>query len=159
MPPRRERVWPGLLGRYLVLVVVLGLIATSAYAAFDADDRPVVVRLAVAAFVMVVLIHIHSHWRAALDWAPPSSFEQARRPEPVEPKVASVLVRLQRQVEHGVGSRRFFSEVLWPRLVQLGEERGTRSRLPDEPPLGRWRKRGPSLAVIAELVRRVAGER
>jgi hypothetical protein len=159
MPPGRERVWPGLLGRYLVLVLVLGLIATSAYAGFDADDRPVVVRLAVAAFVMVVLVHIHSHWRRVLDWAPPSAFDQARRAEPVEPKVASVLVRLQRQVEHGVSSRRFFAEVLWPRLVQLAHARGTRDRLPDDPPRGRWRKRGPSLSVIAELVRRVGGER
>jgi hypothetical protein len=159
MPPWRERVWPGLLGRYLVLVVVLGLVATSAYAAFDADDRPVVVRLAVAVFVMVVLIHLHNHWRRALDWAPPSTFDQARRGEPVEPKVASVLVRLQRQVEHGVASRRFFEDVLWPRLVQLAEARGTRDRLPDGPPRGRWRKRGPSLPAIAELVRRVGGER
>lgn len=159
MPPGRERVWPGLLGRYLVLVIVLGLVGTSAYAAFDADDRPVVVRLAVAAFVMVVLIHVHSHWRAVLDWAPPSTFEQARRADPVEPKVASVLVRLQQQVEHGVSSRRFFAEILWPRLVQLGEARGTRDRLPDDPPRGRWRRRGPSLAVIAELVRRIGGER
>src|SRR5262245_23084455 len=107
MPPGRERVWPGLLGRYLVLVIVLGLIATSAYAGFDADDRPVVVRLAVAAFVLVVLIHIHSHWRRVVDWALPSAFDQARRAEPVDPKVASALVRLQRQVEHGVSSRRF----------------------------------------------------
>jgi hypothetical protein len=73
--------------------------------------------------------------------------------------VAAVLVRLQRQVEHGVGSRRFFAETLWPRLLQLGEERGTRDQLPDDPPPGRWRRRGPPLAVIAELVRRVGGGR
>ena len=53
MPPGRERVWPGLLARYLVLVIVLGLVATSAYISFDADDRPAVVRLAVAAFVLM----------------------------------------------------------------------------------------------------------
>lgn len=159
MPPGRERIWPGLLARYVVLLVVLGLVATSAYAAFDAEDRPAVVRLAVAAFVMVVLIHIHSHWRRTLEWTPPSAFDQARRAEPAEPKVAPVLVRLQRQVEHGAASGRVFEKVLWPRLVQLAEERGTRDRLPDDSPPGRWRRRGPSLAVIAELVRRVGGER
>lgn len=157
--PRRERVWRGLLGRYLVLLIVLGLVGTSAYASFDADDRPVVVRLAVAAFVVVVLLHIRSHMSRAQEWAPPSAFEQARRADPVEPKVAPGFVRVQRQVEHGVASRRFFEDVLWPRLVQLGEARGTRRQLPDDPPRGRWRKRGPSLAVLAELVRRLEGKR
>ena len=39
MLPQRKFVWLGLFGRYLVLVAVLGLVATSLYATVNADDR------------------------------------------------------------------------------------------------------------------------
>src|SRR4029079_15814755 len=102
MPPHRQRVWVGLLGRYLVLVIVLGLVATSVYAVVDADDRPGVVRLAVAAFVTVVLIHAYNHMRQQLDGAPLSAFDEARRGQPVETKIAPLLVRLRENLQHGV---------------------------------------------------------
>ena len=156
MPPRRERAWIGVLGRYVVFVTVLGLVATASYAAVDADDRPTVLRLAVAAFVAVVLLHVHSRLRRQLEWLQPSAFEQARRGQPVEIKIAPALVRLQKQVEYSVASRRYFNDRLWPRLVQLAEERGTREQI-HEPPARRWPRRGPSLAAIAQLVRGVEG--
>jgi hypothetical protein len=137
-----------------VLVIFLGLVATSFYAALDADDRPTVARLAVAAFVAVVLIHIHSHFRRQREGADPSAFAQARRLQPMEAKVASAVQRLKDDVQAGAASQRYFRESLWPRLVRLSEQRGTRERLGD-PPAGRWRRRGPSLPVIAELVRRI----
>ena len=56
-------IWLGLLARYFVLLAVVGAIATSLYAAVDAEDQPLVLRLAVAAFAAVVLLHIHSHSR------------------------------------------------------------------------------------------------
>ena len=37
MPRYLSAVWIGLMGRYLVLVIVLGLIATSVYAVVDAN--------------------------------------------------------------------------------------------------------------------------
>lgn len=158
MPSGRDRAWVGLLARYAVFIVVLGLVATSTYAAVDAEDRPTVLRLAVAAFVAVVLIHVQSHLRRPPEGTEPSAFERARRGEPAETKIAPAIVRLQKQVEYCVASRRYFDDRLWPSLVQLAEERGTRQQLHEPPPARRWlRRRGPSLAAIAELVRRVEG--
>jgi hypothetical protein len=150
--------WLGLLGRYLLLVVILGLIATPLYASVDADDRPTVVRLAVAAFVTVVLIHIHSHFRQQREEAPPSAFAQAQRAPRVDAKVATAVQRLKDEVKAGVSSQRYFNDSLWPRLVRLSEQHGTRERLSD-PPEGRWRRRGPSLFAIGELVRRIGDDR
>jgi len=158
MPRYRKRVSIGLLGRYLVLVIVLGLIATPVYAVVDADDRPAVVRLAVAAFVAVVLIHACNHLRERIESAPPSAFDTARRGQPAEIRIAPMVVRLGESVQHAVASPRYFKASLWPRLVRLSEERGRRGLL-QEPPGRRWSRRGPSLPVIAELVRRIGDER
>ena len=153
----RKRAWLGLLGRYLVFVTVLGLIATSVYAAVDADERSAVLRLAVAAFVTVVLIHIYGHLRQQLEGAQPSAFDQARRGQPVEAKVAPMVVRLKENVQYSVAGPRYFKEMLWPRLVQLSEERGRRELL-QEPRARPWLRRGPPLRAIAELVRRIGDE-
>jgi len=154
----RKRVWFGLLGRYLVFITVLGLIATSAYAAVDADQRPAVLRLAVATFVTVLLVHVYNHLRQQLEGAQPSAFDEARRGRPAEVKIAPMVVRLMESVRYGVASPRYFKDSLWPRLVRLSEERGRRELL-QEPHGRRWLRRGPSLPAIAELVRRIGDER
>jgi len=157
MAPQGRRGWLGLLGRYFVLITVLGLVATSVYAAVDADTRSTVLRLAVTAFVAVVLLHIHSHFRGQLEFAPPSAFDQAKQAQSADVKVASVVVRLVEQVQGSVASERYFKTSLWPRLVQLSEQRGTRERLHEL--RGRpWLRRGPSLPAIAELIRRIGDE-
>jgi len=69
-----------------------------------------------------------------------------------------MVVRLRESVQHAVASPRYFKESLWPRLVRLSEERGRRGFL-QEPRGRRWSRRGPSLPVIAELVRRIGDER
>jgi hypothetical protein len=154
----RKGAWLGLLGRYLVFVTFLGLVATSVYAAVDADERPAVLRLAVAAFVTVVLIHIYNHMRQQLEGTWQSDFDEARHGRPAEIKIAAMVVRLKDSVQGGVASPRYFKETLWPRLVRLSEERGRRGLL-HEPPGRRWLRRGPSLQAIAELVRRIGDER
>ena len=157
MSPQGRRTWFGLLGQYFVLITVLGLVATSVYAAVDADTRPTVVRLAVTAFVAVVLMNIHSHLRSRLESAPPSAFDQAKQAQSPDLKVASVVVRLAEQVQGSIASERYFKTSLWPRLVQLGEQRGSRERLHEL--RGRpWLRRGPSILAIAELIRRIGEE-
>ena len=152
MPPPRRRAWLGLLGRYLVLVAVLGAVATAAYAVVEIDHRSAVVRLVVAAFVVVVLVHLHGHLRQQLDLAPPSSFDQARASQTPDAKVAPIVGRLNEQVQQSVVSQRYFEKVLWPKLEQLGRALGTHERL--HPLRGRrWRGRGPSLEAIAGLIR------
>jgi hypothetical protein len=142
------------MARYLVLLAVLALVASSVYASADADWRPTVLRLAVAAFVSIVLIHLYRHLRRQLDEAPSSEFDRARLRPPADPLVPRRILRLQESVQYGVRSQRYFRQVLWPRLVQLGEERGLRDPL--EEPRGRpWLRRGPSLAAISEVVRRI----
>jgi hypothetical protein len=154
MPRPSRRAWFGLIGRYLVLLAMVALIASSVYAAADADWRPTVLRLAVATVVSVVLIHLYRHLRRQLDEAPPSEFDQARLRPPADPMVPRRIVRWQENVQYGVRSQRYFRQILWPRLVQLGEERGLREPL-QEPPGRPWLRRGPSLAAISEVVRRI----
>lgn len=149
-----RRAWLGLIGRYVVLLAVVALIASSVYVAADADDRLTVLRLAVAAVVSVALIHLYSHLRRQLDETPPSEFDQARLRPPADPMVPRRLLRWQESVQNSVRSQRYFRQILWPRLVQLGEERGLRESLP-EPPGRPWLRRGPSLAAISEIVRRI----
>jgi hypothetical protein len=154
MPRPPSHAWLGLIGRYLVLLAVLALLASWIYVAADPDWRPTVLRLAVAAFVSVILIHLYRHLRRQLDEAPSSEFDQARLRPPADPMVPSRILRLQESVQYSVRSQRYFRQILWPRLVQLAEERGLRDRL--EEPRGRpWLRRGPSLAAISEVVRRI----
>jgi hypothetical protein len=154
MPRPSRRAWLGLLVRYLVLLAVVALVASSIYAAADADYRPTVLRLAVAAFVSVILIHLYRHLRRELDETPSSAFDQARFCPPADPMVPRQVLRLQESVQYGVRSQRYFRKILWPMLVQLAGERGLGDRL--EEPKGRpWLRRGPSLAAISEVVRRI----
>ena len=158
MSRQRRRAVLGLLGQYLLVVVLLGLVTTGIYAAVDADDRPTVLRLGVAVFVAIVLIHIYGHVRQQWDAGRPSAFEQARQQPAAEARIAPIVLRLREQVQYGVRSQRYFKETLWPRLVQLGDELGTRERLRE--PAGRpWLSRGPSLAAIADLLRRIGDDK
>jgi hypothetical protein len=152
-----RRAWLGLIGRYLVLLAVVALIASSIYAAADADYRPTVLRLTVAAVVSVVLIHLYRHLRRQLDEAPSSEFDQVRLRPPADPMVPGRILHLQDSVQYAVRSQRYFRQILWPTLVQLGEERGLRDPL-QEPPGRPWLRRGPSLAAISEIVRRIEGD-
>jgi hypothetical protein len=158
MSRQRRRAWLGLLAQYLLVVVILGLVTTGIYAAVDADDRPTVLRLGVAAFVAIVLIHIYGHVRQQWDATMPSAFERAREQAPAEARIASIVLRLKEQVQYGVKSQRYFKETLWPRLVQLSDEHGTRERL-REPAARPWLRRGPSLTAIADLLRRIGDDK
>jgi hypothetical protein len=158
MPPRRKRAWLGLLGRYLVLVVVLGAAATAAYAVVEIDHRPAVVRLVVAAFVVVVLVHLHGHLRDQLEMTQPSSFDQARASEPPDARIAPVVGRLTEQVKQSVASQRYFEKVLWPKLEHLSRELGSQEPLPGLHER-RWLGRGPSLEAIAGLIRGLGEKR
>jgi hypothetical protein len=155
MPPEPERVSRGLFVRYALFVVVLGLIATASFIGADPADRPLVLRLAVAAFVVVVAIHLHSHFRGHLDEARPSAFDEAQRGPAVEAKVATAVTRLQEHVQHGSDSQRYFNDVLWPRLERLTGGRGIAARFQALREERRWRRRGPSVPAIAELVRHI----
>ena len=154
MSRQRRRAVLGLLAQYLLVVVLLGLVTTGIYVAVDADQRPTVLRLGVAVFVAIVLIHIYGHLRQQWDATMPSAFERAREQPPAEARVASIVLRLKEQVQYGARSERYFKETLWPRLVQLGDAHGTREPL-REPAARPWLRRGPSLAAIADLLRRI----
>ena len=154
MPRRSRRGWLGLICRYLALLAVLALLTTPIYTTADADYRRTIIRLAVAAFVSVILIHLYRHLRRQLDEAPSSEFDQARLRPPPDPMVPRRILRLQESVQYSVRNQRYFRQILWPRLVQLAEERGMRDRLQE--PRGRpWLRRGPSLAAISKIVRRI----
>src|SRR5262245_19178666 len=109
--PSRLR-WLGLIGRYLVLLAALALVASSIYVAAEADNRPTILLLAVAAFVSVILIHLYRHLRRQLDQAPSSEFDRARLRPPADPMLPRRIVRLQENVQQSVRSQRYFRQIL-----------------------------------------------
>ena len=143
-----------MLARYVVLVIVLALVATAAFAGVEPADRPLVLRLAVAAFATVVVIHLYGHFSQRFDETSTSAFDEARRELPVVAKAAAAVTQWQDRVQHGIDSQRFFNAVLWPRLEKLSGDRDIPQRF-QALRERRWLRRGPSLPAIAELVRHI----
>jgi type II secretory pathway pseudopilin PulG len=153
MPQHRERLWPRIVGRYAVLLVVLAAVAAFVHDTASPADRAVVIRLAVAFAVAGIFLHLRSYFRGDPRWDPLSEFEEALNPKPTVPNLAESFRRLREQVESSIASRSYFERGLWPRLQSLARARGRKEL---SPPEGRgWLGRGPSRRAVAELIDRI----
>ena len=154
MPKPRERRWPGLVAGYVSLLLVLAAVTTVLYLSITDVYKAMVIRVAVVVLTGVVLIHIHSRLRQRLDSAPTSEFEQALRIEPSPLRVDPLLLKLIDELRFSVGSRRYFQNALWPRLVRLARRNGEPAML-EEPPAAWFGRGGPSSRALAELIERL----
>jgi hypothetical protein len=144
----RERRWPGRVAGYAALMLVLAGVTTAFYVPAEPRMHPLIVRLAVAALVAVVLLHVHSRLRRRCDDVLRSEFERALAPETPPPASDPLVVKLREEVVNSRRSGWYFAHVLWPRLEALAPG----LELPPAPRLRRWLRRGPSWRTLAALV-------
>lgn len=146
MPPRAERSPRSLAGR-AILVSLIVLAAMPLYLSLDAAWRPLIVRLACAGLVAVACARVLRGLGRAVESDTVSPLDAPPPPVP-EPELDSRFVRLRDEVVFSTRSRRYFDAILWPRLTGLAG-----ADLPRPPERrGLRRRRGPSLAVLEDLI-------
>jgi len=156
MPPPPEPHWPGIVARYAVLLVLVGLAATPAYFYAEPANKLAVVRLAVAVVVGVALIHLLRVVRATIEAQPASAFEQALVPRSPQPRLAQIFVTLRDEIRFSAASQGYFEHVLWPRIVALVARQPRGVEPSPVKPAGRpLLGRGPSLETLRALVARL----
>ncbi|MBS0222539.1 MAG: hypothetical protein JSR91_17555 [Proteobacteria bacterium] len=158
MPRPHDRAWLGLLVRYIVLIAALFFITFIAYTVVGAENRLLVLRLAVATFACVALVDIRRHHGQRAEETSPSQFERALHEEAPDVTVAPILRRLQEELKFSTASRRYFKNVLWPRLEELAKVAGVHGHVP-EPMARAWPRRGLSLQTIANAIDRIGSVR
>ena len=143
---------------YAALATLVGLAALPIAISADPTNRPFVIRLAVGAFLAVVLAHIRGAAGRAVDMEPPSAFDRALSPARAEKVPIDRQFReLLDDVRFGPASQRYWTRVAWPRLCALAERLPGRPQIV-EPPRSRFRRllgRGPSLAAVRAVVTRL----
>ena len=141
--PRAERS-RGRLAAYAFLAGVAALAAMPAYLAVPSDWRPLVVQLACALLVIAGCMRLVRSVRRATEGDPTSPLDAPPAPCP-HPALDDRFLRLRDDLRFGIGSRRYFETILWPRLRALGAS----------PPPGaerRWPRRGPSLRALEQVI-------
>ncbi len=130
--------------RAAVLGGVVLLATVPVYVYVEPAWRALVVRLAAALVLGTTLLHLRRALVDHLDRAPASALDEARVRRGPGPGVPHRFQDLINDVRAARRSRRYFEQVLWPRLAAL-------SSAPLEPPPPR-RGRGPSLAGLRAVV-------
>ncbi len=136
--------------RLVALVVAATL---PALVAFPADARPVILRVALAAGLVILLCTLIGRLLASFRSDDPDSFEPALEPPAVPVRLDATLAQLRDEIRHSRSSRRYFEKVLWPRLRTLAARRGLATEDQPPPQPTGWRtRRGPSIGDLNQLV-------
>jgi hypothetical protein len=148
MPPRGKgspRRHAGL----AVAAAVVVLAGIPVYLSLDLSWRPLVVRLACAAIVGAACLRV---LRGAGRAADPEAISALDAPpsRPPRPELDSRFLRLRDEIVFSTRNRRYFDAILWPRLCGLAGP-----DLPRPPERRGYPRRGPSLAVLADLITRI----
>jgi hypothetical protein len=144
-----EQPWRGTVVACLAWAALAVAIAYPIYVSVDNAYQELVVRLAAAAILGIVMLHILSCIARRFEAEPQSRFDLAREPTSREVKIDPHLLDLFGEVRHSMKSRRYFENVLWPRLLALAD----RQKLMLRRPALRWpAARGPSLISIGKLI-------
>jgi len=130
--------------RWAVIAAVTALATFPLYVYVEPAWRPPLVRLAAALVLGLALLDLRRGLAERLEAGEPSALDHARAPRRPAVDVPLHFVDLMADVRTALRSRRFFDEVLWPRLAALAAR-------PPAPPRPR-RGRGPSLAALREVI-------
>lgn len=139
-----DRVLVGIVVRCAVLGGVVFLAAVPAYVYVEPSWRPLVARLAAALVLGVALLQLRRTLVERIAEGGASALDDARHRRGPEPSVPHHFLDLTRDVRAALRSRRYFDEVLWPRLAAFT------SRPLVRPPVRRGR--GPSLTALREVI-------
>ncbi|MBM3533453.1 MAG: hypothetical protein FJX60_10510 [Alphaproteobacteria bacterium] len=139
--------------RFLALTVIA---AALAFAFFPADQRPTILRVALASALVTAFFHVVGRLIEALRADAGSGFARALERPMMPVRLDTALTQLGDEVRHSRTSQRYFDKILWPRLLALAGRRGVRAEALAPPvtsdPLG---MRGPSLKSLSDLVDRL----
>lgn len=150
MPSRAEGSTRRLVARGL-LVMLLALVAIPVYLVLDPTWRPGAIRLACAVIVVVGCVRARRAVRRVIGERAPSALD-APPPPPPMPELDLRFLRVRDDVLSSTRSRRYFDQVLWPRLLDAAG--GSLAPPADR----RWiRRRGPSPSALAKLIDEVEG--
>jgi hypothetical protein len=142
-----DRPLGGIAVRCAVLGAVVSLVTVPVYVYVEPSWRPLVARLAAALVLGVALLQLRRLLVDRIEAGGASALDEARRRRGPEPAVPHHVLDLRRDVRAALRSRRYFDEVLWPRLTAFTSSPLVR------PPLRRGR--GPSLASLREVISRI----
>ncbi len=136
----------------LKIIPTIAVAALAALTCFLAEQRPVILRVALVAGLVLMLSHLIGRAIAAFRVDDPNGFDKALEPTRPTVRVDASYGQLRDELRHSRNSRRYFDRVLWPRLRTLAAKPGeTEGDLPSPPP--HWTKRrGPSLEELSRLV-------
>jgi hypothetical protein len=151
MPSRRERRWPSIVAGYVILSVAVAILTTIMYRFAEALYRSAILRATAGVVLGVVVLHVRALVRHSLESEPWSIFDAALAPAPRPPVVDRLFEQLRSKVKFSVRSANYFDHVLWRRLRALHRAVGGDEPLA-EPPRGRWLRRGPSPAALADVI-------
>jgi hypothetical protein len=136
------------LARTVVQGALLGgvvlLASVPVYVYVEPAWRALVARLAAALVLGALLLQLRRTLAERLARGGASALDEARRRRGPEPAVPHHFVDLVSDVRTALRSRRYFEEVLWPRLAALAP------RPPERPPARRGR--GPGLARLRAVI-------
>ncbi len=122
MDPRAERItWRTVIG-FLVLAMFIGLVATPIAIWFGGSGRAIVIRLAVALFVVLVLVRLLSALRASAGIGEVSQADWALQPRQPAVQLDPVLLRLGGEFRTGL-RRHIVPAALQERLRHLSRRR------------------------------------
>ncbi len=136
----------------LKIIPTIAIAAVAALTFFPAEQRPIILRVALAAGLVLMLAHLIGRVIGAFRNDDPNGFDKALEPAQPTIRVDASYGQLRDEIRHSRNSRRYFDRVLWPRLRTLAARPGeAEGDLPVPPP--HWSKRrGPSLDEISRLV-------
>lgn len=135
----------------LIVVAVVGALVF-----FPADLRPTILRVGLAAALVLAFLHLVGRLIEALRDDSSSGFARALKTPPVPVRLDSALMALSDEVRYSRSSRRYFDKILWPRLQLLTRRRGGQPEdLPPPAPSDLLGMRGPSLKALSDLVDRL----
>jgi hypothetical protein len=118
-PPKRR--WPGLLGAYVVLFILLALPAVPIYYFVEPAYKLLVLRVCMAVVLAFTLYRMVQEVRLQLERQPRTDFEAAARPPAPALFMAPQFAKLRDEVTNSVRSQSYFDHVLRRRLLALLE--------------------------------------
>jgi hypothetical protein len=130
--------------RCVVLGAIVLLAAVPVYVYVEPSWRALVARLAAAFVLGVALLQLRRVLADRVERGGASALDEARRRRGPEPAVPHRFLDLTRDVRAALRSRRYFDEVLWPRLTAFTGR--PLARPPVRP------GRGPSLAALRAVI-------
>jgi hypothetical protein len=144
---RADRFFAPVAARCAALAGAVLIAAAPVYIYMEPPWRPLIARLAGGLVAGSAILQLRRALADRLELAPPSALDEALRRPVADPAVPARFDDLLQDIKAARRSRRYFDEVLWPRLSALAPD-------PPAPPPPR-RGRGPTLRELDQIVAQI----